>query len=92
MAQFTFAVLTPEQTRFIRTYSPENRHFTSKEEMDIIAERLGLASLSKEGLQAIRNSVVKDFDDFRGDDRDARWYRSEAMMSITAVIDHYIYS
>ena len=92
MTQIKFASLTPEQTRFIRTYSPENRHFTSKDEIDTIASRLGLASLSKEELQAVRNSVVKDYNDFCGYDRDARWYRSEAMMSITAVIDHYIYS
>lgn len=92
MTQIKFASLTPEQTRFIRTYSPENRYFTSEDEINTIANRLGLASLSKEELQAVRNSVVKDYNDFCGDDKDARWYRYEAMMSITAVIDRYIYS
>lgn len=67
-------------------YMPERSGFTSNEEMQRIAEHFCLAEMTALELQNLRDFVVL-------------WYRNdhlrdkfEAMLSITAVIDHYKYS
>ena len=67
-------------------YMPAQRGFTSNEEMQRIAEHFNLANMTVLELQNLRDFVVL-------------WYRNdnmrdkfEAMLSITAVIDHYKYS
>ena len=69
-----------------KDYMPALRGFTSNEEMQRIAEHFGLAEMTALELQNLRDFVVL-------------WYRCdhmsdkfEAMLSITAVIDHYKYS
>lgn len=68
------------------SYMPERSGFTSNEEMQRIAEHFHLAEMTVLELQNLRDFVVL-------------WYRNdhlsdkfEAMLSITAVIDHYKYS
>lgn len=69
-----------------KDYMPAQRGFTSNEEMQRIAEHFHLAEMTALELQNLRDFVVL-------------WYRGEhmsdkfeAMLSITAVIDHYKYS
>ena len=67
-------------------YMPERRGFTSNEETQRIAEHFGLASMTALELQNLRDFVVLWY---RGDHMSDKF---EAMLSITAVIDHYKYA
>lgn len=67
-------------------YMPERRGFTSNEEMQRIAEHFGLAEMTALELQNLRDFVVLWY---RGDHMSDKF---EAMLSITAVIDHYKYA
>ena len=67
-------------------YMPERRGFTSNEEMQRIAEHFGLAEMTALELQNLRDFVVLFYSNEEMLDK------FQAMMSITAVIDHYKYS
>lgn len=69
-----------------KDYMPARRGFTSHEEMQRIAEHFGLAEMTALELQNLRDFVVLWY---RGDHMSDKF---EAMLSITAVIDHYNYS
>lgn len=75
-----------QMVREFTDYMPAKRGFTSNEEMNRIAEHFHLAEMTALELQNLRDFVVM-------------WYRNdsmsdkfEAMLSITAVIDHYKYA
>lgn len=67
-------------------YMPERRGFTSNEEMQRIAEHFGLAEMTALELQNLRDFVVLFYSN------EEMLEKFQAMMSITAVIDHYKYS
>lgn len=69
-----------------KDYMPAQRGFTSKEEIEKIAEHFGLANMTALELQNLRDFVVLFY---RSDNMRDKF---EAMLSITAVIDHYKYS
>ena len=96
-------VLTGEQEEFLEKYVPEDSICTTGEEMEQVEKALDLKELSIVNLRATRNAVVifyaalKDEEE-RASDRYPRhsWSQryedlSNAMMSVTAVIDHNIY-
>lgn len=81
---------------WLKDYKPEDRHFTSQSEMDMIAMNLGLEGLTNEQLQAKRDEIVALYwsldEDVNWDDpkeREIAYNRHDGMMSVTAVIDHY---
>ena len=80
---------------WLEDYRPEDEHFTSQHEMDLIALNLGLEGLTNEQLQEKRNEVVRFYHELKvknQEDRDKVWDLSTAMMSVTAVIDHHKYN
>lgn len=76
----------------IKDYRPADRHFTSNEEIAYIAKKLKLKGRSVESLNALRNNVVDAYDRFAGDDRQKRRDYMPWMLSVTAVIDEYIFN
>lgn len=75
-----------QMVRDFSDYMPERRGFISNEEMQRIAEHFGLAEMTALELQNLRDFVVLWY---RGDHMSDKF---EAMLSITAVIDHYKYA
>jgi hypothetical protein len=77
---------------------PEDRHFTSFEEIELVEKQLGLKGLSREEIDAVRNTVVLFYEnlmdnEFELNGRTEKYYDvSTAMMSVTGVIDNYIYT
>lgn len=101
---FKYAKLTESQLIFLVDYTPANRHFTSNEEVDKVAEVLNLKSFTDtEDMRAVRNSVVRFYSkiqknemviDENGDISNLTSKfddYQQAMMSVTAVIDHFMY-
>lgn len=81
---------------WMKDYQPKDKHITSEEEIKMIAEKLGLDVLTNEQLQAKRDDVVEFFssldDKVNWEDpeqRESAYNRHTALMSITAVIDHF---
>jgi len=76
-----------QMVRDFSDYMPADRHFTSREEMDRIADHFHLAEMTTLELQNLRDFVVLFYtsNDNLSDKR-------VAMYSITAVIDHYKYA
>lgn len=76
-----------QMVREFTDYMPEDRHVTSREEMQRIADHFGLAEMTSLELQNLRDFVVLFYtsNDNLSDKR-------VAMYSITAVIDHYKYA
>lgn len=97
-------MMTESMQEFLNEYTPANEHFTSNEEIARINEVLGLESLDRDGLFHLRNEVVMFYSDAEEKEikydengeyagRTERfWSLNNAMMSVTAVIDHYKYS
>ena len=78
---------------FLKEYSPKEKHITSLKEIRLIEDKLNIAKYSN-NLRALRNSVVQLYDDLMNEDptnRNMVYDYMESMMSITAVIDNYIY-
>ena len=69
-----------------KDYMPAQRGFTSNEEMQRISEHFGLANMTTLELQNLRDFVVMFYR------HESMRDKFEAMLSITAVIDHYKYS
>lgn len=83
---------------FLKSYKPEDRHFTSCEEMYLITKKLGLSSKSFEELQEVRNKVVRFYSDIMTEEiekygrlTDREMDMMSAMQSVTAVIDNLMY-
>ena len=68
-----------------KDYMPERRGFTSNEEMQRIAEHFHLTEMTALELQNLRDFVVLFYS------QEDMLDKFQAMMSITAVIDTYIY-
>jgi hypothetical protein len=88
--------LSREQKIFLKGYEPMNERFTSDEEIAMIARYLGLEGKNGENLCRVRNEVVEFYHDLEDKYRaltnsfnDLAWRTHDAMMSVTAVIDHY---
>lgn len=78
-------------------YRPSRRGFTTSAEADGITEHFGLVYMDLADLQALRDTVVDFFGDkyeetYIAGDIKAAFGFNEAMMSITAVIDHFKYN
>ena len=87
-----------EQIEFLTRYCPKDDFFTSSEEIEIISNNLELLGKTIDELRTIRNSVVKFYTklkdnelNIKGKHTDEFWKFHTAMMSVTAVIDNYIY-
>lgn len=78
----------------IRDYRPETRGFTSISEIRMLMNHFGLDKMSLLELQNLRDMVVLMFREWMQDDRskgeiDEMMSKSDAMQSITSVIDHF---
>lgn len=78
----------------IRDYRPETRGFTSISEIRMLMNHFGLDKMSLLELQNLRDMVVLMFTQWMQDDRskgeiDEMMSKSDAMQSITAVIDNF---
>ena len=94
MKPFETVELTPDMKTFLKGYSPKAKHFTSIEEIRFVEDNLNIANY-RNSLQALRNSVVEFYDeliDENPNDRNMTYHYMESMMSVTAVIDNYIYN
>lgn len=67
----------------LKGYEPKDKHFTSKEEMDMLNEHFGLEKMSAYELQNLRDMFMALYFAYRD------WFSCSAMWSITAVIDHH---
>ena len=78
---------------WLKGYMPKDEQFTSDFEMEMIAKCLDLRKLSNEELQEKRNEVVRFYSELKKaeTDREKSWDYTTAMMSVTAVIDHFKY-
>ena len=88
-----------EQIKFLTDYCPEDDFFTSNKEIELVANNLDLSEKTTVELRAIRNSIVKFYSELednelniKGKRTDNFWKFHTAMMSVTAVIDNYIYT
>lgn len=78
----------------IRDYRPETRGCTSIKEINKLMNHFGLDKMSLLELQNLRDMVVLMFREWMQDDRsksdiDEMMSKSDAMQSITCVIDHF---
>lgn len=78
----------------IRDYRPKTRGCTSYEEIKMLMNHFGLDKMSLLELQNLRDMVVLMYTHWMQDDRgksdiDEMMSKSEAMQSITAVIDNF---
>ena len=77
---------------------PADKYFTSFEEIELVENKLGLKGLSREEIDAVRNTVVMFYDnlidnEFELNGRTEIYYDFvTAMQSVTGVIDNYIYT
>lgn len=93
MKTFETVELTPDMKTFLKGYSPKEKHFTSIEEIRLVEDNLNIVNY-RNNLQALRNSVVQFYDeliDENPNDRNMTYDYMESMMSVTAIIDNYIY-
>ena len=74
-----------QMVRDFSDYMPVDRGITSRSEIMKITEHFGLDNMSKLELQNLRDFVVLWYRD------DSMRDKFEAMLSITAVIDIYLY-
>ena len=93
MRNFETIELTSDMKTFLKGYSPKEKHFTSIEEIRLVEDNLNITNY-RNNLQALRNSVVQFYDeliDENPNDRNMTYTYMESMMSVTAIIDNYIY-
>ena len=93
MRKFETIELTPDMKTFLKWYSPKEKHFTSIEEIRLVEDNLNIVNY-RNNLQALRNSVVQFYDeliDENPNDRNMTYDYMKSMMSVTAIIDNYIY-
>lgn len=95
--------MTQEAHNFLREYTPKNNMYTSKEEIELISNELGLEGMTTEGFRSFRNEVVELYTELLDENiiindkgeyvgrTEKYWSLMNAMQSVTAVIDYYIY-
>jgi hypothetical protein len=88
---------------FLNSYKPENRMFTSDDEIDLISETLNLPELDFDERTKIRNEVVRYYTELMENEiiydengeykgrTDKYWDLMLSMQSVTTVIDYYKY-
>ena len=91
-----FAELTPEQVEYIET-AEFGKYVVKHGEIERTIDALGLREVGRDGLQAVRNSVVRHLADLGSAAREAgdwdTFDRTRRNMSaITAVIDNRVYA
>lgn len=99
-------VLDKSQEKFLDSYVPGDECCTTGEEMDLVDKALDLSELTIDNLRATRNAVVVFYHNRKQEECDAaerdqypascfvtKRYNdlTNAMMSVTAVIDHHIF-
>lgn len=97
-------VLDESQEKFLDRYVPEDECCTTGEEMEAVDKALDLSELTIDNLRATRNSVVVFYHNRKEEERElidsdpqpancCKRYEdlTNAMMSVTAVIDHHIF-
>ena len=92
MRTFEYIELTPELRLCLKGYSHKERYFRALEEIRRVEDNLNIEEY-KNNLTALRNTVVRFYDELIGDgsDRNLTYAFMESMMSVTAVIDNYKY-
>lgn len=86
-------MLTSDMRIFLRGYSPKEKHFTSIEEIRLIEDKLNIESY-RDRLRVLRNAVIQFYNDLideHPNDKSMVYDYMESMMSVTAVIDNYMY-
>ena len=73
----------------LRGYEPKDRHFTSNEEIQMLNEHFGLDKMSVLELQNLRDMFMLYYLSPGNQNENGAWFSTNAMMSVTAVIDHY---
>lgn len=89
--------------KFLNDYKPENRMFTSEDEIDLISETLKLYELSYDERCKMRNEVVRYYAELMENEiiydengeykgrTHKYWDLMQSMQSVTTVIDYYKY-
>ena len=93
MRTFETVDLNPDMVSFLKEYSPKEKHITSLKEIRLIEDKLNIDNY-RNNLRALRNSVVQFYDeliDENPNNRNMVYDYMESMMSVTAIIDNYIY-
>lgn len=88
-----------QRIQIVKDYTPKDDMFTSKEEIDMLNETLGLDKMTIMDLRNLRDMVVMFWGSRMREERhsnnmkftDEYMKLSHAMQSITAVIDNFIY-
>ena len=85
---------------FLLSYTPKEEGFTSNEEIELVAQKLGLNDMNEDELRSMRNRAVSIYNnamekEIKYDENgeyagrtDKYWEYSEGMMSVTAIIDY----
>lgn len=82
-------VLTDKQKDFLKVYKPLSKYITNFNECNQITDILSLKELNFQELMAIRNSVVLFYTELiKTDEKECM----TSLMSVTAVIDNFIYN
>lgn len=98
MKTFSITKFNSEVKSFLKGYMPADKYFTSFEEIELVENQFGLKGLSREEIDAVRNTVVMFYNNLMDNElefngRTEQYYNFiTAMQSVTAVIDNYIYT
>lgn len=98
MKTFVVTVLNSEVKKFLRDYVPSDKHFTSFDEIELVENKLCLKGLSREEIDAVRNTVVMFYDYLMdteyniGGRSDTYYNLMLGLQSVTTVIDNYIFT
>lgn len=94
---------TSEFNAFLKGYRPKDDHFTTNEEIELVARKLSLEDQDVETLRNTRNRVVRYYSSLMDREiqynpdgsfagrSDKYWDYNYGMMSVTAIIDRYMY-
>ena len=75
---------------WLKSYKPKDEHITSWPEYKMIAKKLELYDATPEHVQSARNIAVATYHELKKKATDSeRWDLTNAMMSVTAVIDDF---
>ena len=97
-------ILPATVENFLKNYSPDNAHFTSREEMNTIIENLMLNMYSYDQLRTVRNTVVEFYTNLMDKEimydengeyagRTDKYFQYLCSMgSVTSTIDYYSYN
>lgn len=98
MKTFSVTRFSKEVKKFLKSYMPEDKHFTSFDEIETIEKVLELNGKTSDEINTIRNTVVLFYDNLMDNEFDTNgrndvwWNFNVAMMSVTAAIDNYLYT